>query len=254
MRKTISVILTIALIIFVSCNQDTGEFNKSDLEQLITDAISGDQQANLKLHGLISKKHTNKKDINQIFVDELKSGNRTYFSVILEYPDPKLNLFAIYDNELNLYLIDKSLNGYLNSKLVENDSKKYVFLQEQFLTKDVLSIDRISIYEIKDNTAWLVYRVPSRFVKNNNLFYQRVETITDNFIITKISGLGSKITDIKVDTFYFNPDLKKYLSNNNLFENYVTAEINNFDTTISKSQIIAPVVESENDITTKPLE
>ena len=91
-------------------------------------------------------------------------------------------------------------------------------------------------------------------MKNNNLFYQRVETITDNFIITKISGLGSKITDIKVDTFYFNPDLKKYLSNNNLFENYVTAEINNFDTTISKSQIIAPVVESENDITTKPLE
>jgi len=198
---------------------------------------------------LLSKKHFHKKDYNQIFVDELKTGDKTFFSVIIEYPDPRFNLFAIYDDDLNMYLVDRSLNGYLNSKWEENGAKKYVFLQEQFLTKDVLSVDRFSIYELGDDTAWLIYRAPSRFVKNNDLAYQRVETITDDFILTKITGLGTKITDIKVDTFYFNPNLKKYLSNNNLFENYVKEEINNFEYETTKPQIRENVIDEKSNTT-----
>ena len=253
MRKIILLSITFTLLIFSACNSENGKITKSDLEQLITDAISGDQTASLKLNGLLSKKYLHKKDYNQIFVDELKTGNETYFSVILEYPDPSLNLFAIYDDDLNIYLVDKSLSGYLNSKWEQNGTNKYVFLQEQFLTKDVLSVDRFSIYELGDDTAWLVYRAPSRFVKNNNLAYQRVETITDDFILTKITGLGSKITDMKVDTFYFNPKLKKYLSNNNLFENHINSEINNFDTTLTKPQLIAPQTGSETESTSNSL-
>jgi len=253
MQKIILSFLTITLLIFAACNAENGKITKSGLEQLITDAIAGNQEANQKIHDLISVKQRGDRNFNQIFIDELNTGLKTYYSVIIEYPDPRLNLFAIYDKNLNIYLIDKSLNGYLNSKWEENGSKKYVFVQEQFLTKDVLSVDRFSIYELGDDTAWLVYRAPSRFVKNNNLAYQRVETITDDLILTKIIGLGSKITDMKVDTFYFNPELKKYLSSNNLFENYVKSEINNFDTTLSKQQLRAPLTESETDTTSNPL-
>jgi hypothetical protein len=253
MQKLILLFLSVILFLIAGCNTENGKVSKSDFEQLVTDAIAGNQEANQKIHDLISIKHRGKRNFNQIFVDELNVGSKSYFSVIIEYPDPRLNLFAIYDNDLNIYLIDKSLNGYLNSKWEENGSKKYVFVQEQFLTKDVLSVDRFSIYELGDDTAWLVYRAPSRFVKNNNLAYQRVETITDDLILTKITGLGSKITDMKVDTFYFNPNLKKYLSNNNLFENYVNSEINNFDTTLTKPQLIVPLTESETDKTSNPL-
>lgn len=249
MQKLILLFLTVILFIFAGCDTDNRKVSKSDFEQLVTDAIAGNQEANQKIHDLISINHRGKRNFNQIFVDELNAGSKIYFSVIIEYPDPRLNLFAIYDDDLNIYLVDKSLNGYLNSKWEVNGSKKYVFLQEQFLTKDVLSIDRFSVYELGDDTAWLVYRAPSRFVKNNILAYQRVETITDELILTKITGLGTKMTDLKVDTFYFNPDLKKYLSNNNLFENHVNSEINSFDTTLTKPQLKPPLTESETNTT-----
>jgi len=252
MQKIILLIFSLILLILVACDTDNGKITKSGFEQLVTDAIAGNQEANQKIHDLISIKHRGKRNFNQIFVDELNVGSKIYFSVIIEYPDPRLNLFAIYDDDLNIYLVDKSLNGYLNSKWEVNGSKKYVFLQEQFLTKDVLSVDRFSVYELGDDTAWLVYRAPSRFVKNNILAYQRVETITDELILTKITGLGSKITDLKVDTFYFNPDLKKYLSNKNLFENHINSEINNFEYETTKPQIEENVVDTKSDIN-KPL-
>jgi hypothetical protein len=200
---------------------------------------------------LISQNHIGKKDYNQLFIDDLKSGNDTYFSIILEYADPKFNLFAIYDDQLNLYLVDKSLNGYLNSKWIDNGSKKFLLLQEQFLTKDVLSVERLSIYEIANKTAWLVYREPSRFVKDNNLAYQRVETINDDYILTKITGTGNILGEIKVDTFYFNSSSKKYFSKKNLFGNYVDQEIKNFIWITTKPQITEEFVEAESNTVTK---
>jgi len=251
MQKIIYTILALAFLFFTGCGSDSEQIDKSGLEELITEAISGNPDANLKLQGLISQNHIGKKDYNQLFIDELKSAGRTYFSIILEYADPKLNLFAIYDDQMNLYLIDKSLNGYLNSKWIENGLKKYVFLQEQFLTKDVLSVERLSIYEIADKTAWLVYREPSRFVKDNNLAYQRVETINDDYILTKLTGTGNIMGEIKVDTFYFNSSSRKYVSKKDLFGNYVDQEIKNFIWINTKPQITEDFVDSEIDTVTK---
>ncbi len=244
MQKIIFTILTLAGLFLTSCSSGNEQIDKSVLEKLVTEAISGNPDANLKLQGLISQKHIGKKDYNQLFIDELKSGSDTYFSIILEYADPKFNLFAIYDDQLNLYLVDKSLNGYLNSKWIDNGSKKFLFLQEQFLTKDVLSVERLSIYEIADKSAWLVYREPSRFVKDNNLAYQRVETINDDYILTKLTGTGSILGEIKVDTFYFNSSSKKYVSKRNLFGNYVDQEINNFIWISTKPQLTEDFVDA----------
>ena len=250
MHKIIHILL-FAFLILNACSSDTGDVTKTDLEHLIKDAISGDHESNGKLQGLISSKHLGQNDFNQLFIDELKYGDKIYFSVILEYPDPSLNLFAIYDNKLNFYLLDKSLNGYLNSEWIENGQKKYVLLKEQFLTKDVLSIERASIYEVGDKTAWLIYRSPSRFVKDNNLAYQRVESINDDYIVTKITGTGTVMGEIKIDTFFYYASSKKYLSNNKLFENYVNQEINNFMWINTKPQLTDDLSKSTTDTTKK---
>jgi hypothetical protein len=251
MQKIIFTFLALTVLFFTGCGSGNEQIDKSVVEKLITDAISGNPDANFKLQGLISENHIGKKDYNQLFIDEIKSGDKTYFSIILEYADPKFNLFAIYDDQLNLYLVDKSLNGYLNSKWIENDSKKFVFLQEQFLTKDVLSVERLSIYEIADKSAQLVYREPSRFVKDNNLAYQRVEKINDDYILTKLTGTGNILGEIKVDTFYFNSSSKKYISKKNLFGNYVDQEINNFIWITTKPQLTEEFVAAEIDTVTR---
>lgn len=251
MQKFIITILSLAALFIAGCSTDNGRIDKSSLEELINDAISGDQNANVKLQGFLSSKHIGNKDYNQLFIDELKTDNKTYFSVILEYSDPRLNLFAIYDDNLNFYLLDKSLNGYLNSEWVEDGTRKFVFLQERFFTKDVLSIDRLSIYEVGEKTASMVYRSLSRFVKDNNLSYQRVESISKNYILTKIAGTKESGFNNQLDTFYFKSDSKKYLSNVNLFDNYVNEEIKNFIWITTKPQITEDFVDAESDTVTK---
>lgn len=225
MQKFFFTILTLAALLISGCGSDNERIDKSDIENLITDAIAGDQDANTKLQGLLTSRHIGKNDYNQLLIDELQTYDKTYYSVILEYSDPRLNVFAIYNDNLNFYLLDKSLNGYLNSKWVEVGTRKFVFLQERFFTKDVLSIDRLSIYEVGEKTASLSYRSLSRFVKDNDLSYQTVESITKNYILTKINGTKDNKINNQLDTFYFKSDSKKYLSKLDLFDNYVKQEV-----------------------------
>lgn len=250
MQKLLFIILAILALVSSGCNMD-GKFSKSDLESLIQDAISGDEDANIKLQGLLSTGHIGNTKYNQLFVDELDSDGKKYFSVILEYSDPRLNVFAIYDEDLNFYLLDQSLNGYLNSEWIVNNDRKFVFVQERFFTKDILSVDRLSIYEIIKNTAKLVYRSLSRFVKDNDLAYQRVETITDDYLLAKISGTNENYLNNRIDTFYLDANSNEYISSKNLFENYVHAQVNNFIWIDTKPQITEEFSSGENDTTTK---
>lgn len=251
MQKFIFTILTLAILLISGCGDDNKQIGKSDIEDLITEAIAGDQDANTDLQGLLTSKHIGKIDYNQLLIDELLTNDKSYFSVILEYPDPRLNVFAIYDDNLNFYLLDKSLNGYLNSKWVEVGTRKFAFLQERFFTKDVLSIDRLSIYEVGEKTASLSYRSLSRFSKDNILSYQTVESITKDYILTKINGPIENRINNQLDTFYFKSDSKKYLSKLDLFDNYVRAEVKNFIWITTKPQVTEDFFEAEIDTVVK---
>ena len=251
MQKFIFTILTIAILLISGCDYNNQQVDKSDLEKLITEAIAGDQDAIIKLQGLLTSKHIGNSDYNQLLIDELLTNDKSYFSVILEYPDPRLNVFAIYDDNLNFYLLDKSLNGYLNSKWVEVGTRKFAFLQERFFTKDVLSIDRLSIYEVGEKTASLSYRSLSRFSKDNILSYQTVESITKDYILTKINGPIENRINNQLDTFYFKSDSKKYLSKLDLFDNYVRAEVKNFIWITTKPQVTEDFFEAEIDTVVK---
>ncbi len=251
MQKFNFTIFILAILLISGCDFDNKQIDKSDIEELITEAIAGDQDANTKLQGLLTSKHIGKSDYNQLYIDELRANDKSYFSVILEYADPRLNVFAIYDNNLNFYLLDKSLNGYLNSKWVEVGTRKFAFLQERFFTKDILSIDRLSIYEINSNSASLVYRSLSRFAKDNILSYQTLESITKDYILTKINGPIENRINNQLDTFYFNIDSKKYLSKLDVFDNYVRVEVNNFIWITTKPQVTEDFFEAETDTVVK---
>lgn len=251
MHKLILIIFPIIAFSIFSCSTDQDKIDQGELRNLIVKAIAGDLEANLKLPGLLTDKHIGKTDYNNLSIESLSINNKVFFSVLLEYYNPTLNLFAIYDNELNLYLLDKSLNGYLSSEWNVMDSRKFVFVQENFLTKDVLSLERLSIYEVFESSSKLVYRSLSRFIKENRISDQKVESIKENFILAKISGVDDKAINNQVDTFFFNPNLGKYLSKQNLFNRYVKQEIKAFPWTIIKPQITADFLDAIDDTTTK---
>jgi hypothetical protein len=196
------------------------------------------------LKGLIDAELISRIDFNSIRIDSGYVNKKYYYSVLLEYYDPLLNRFAIYDDQFRLYLIDKSLNGNLSAEWAEKDNRHFVFVQERFLTKDVLNIDRLSIYEVYDSTAGLVYRSISSFTNDKNTSTQTIENISSDFIATKISvNFHSSIIN-QTDTFYFNSDNRKYLSSINLFDDFVQQEIEDFRWIITKPQI--PSIDLKN--------
>ena len=247
MLKSLTVILTVISITLAGCSSDSDKkINSPKLRQTIVQAISGDYDANVRLHGMISSKQIGKSDFNQLAIDSFRIDKRSYYSVLLEYSNPTLNLFAIYDDDLNLYLLDKSLNGNLSAEWVQSGNRNFVFLQERFLTKDVLSLDRLSIYEVKNKSAYLIYRSLSRFVLGKNISYQTVESLTNDFILTKMTGLEDESLDNQPDTFYFDPNSNRYISKWNLFNNYVKQKIKEFDWVVIKPQIPAQMIEDSN--------
>jgi len=246
MQKILFTFLTTAVIFLSACGSDNEHINKSDLESLIIQGISGDQDANVKLKGLLSSDHQGKVDYNHLSINQLQTKDETIFSVILEYSDPLLNRFAIYDDNLNLLLLDKSINGYLSSEWVQLADRKFIFLQESFLTKDVLEINRLSIYGIDDGSASMVYRSPSRFVEVRDTAYQIVEAIDEDIIVTKIRGIKNiKFYDQR-DTFYYNTNAKEYLSNKNKFQKFVNQAIEDFIWVTTKPQIINESKQTES--------
>jgi hypothetical protein len=246
MRKILIPILTVFALTLYGCGFGGKEVDSSELRSLITEAITGDQDAIETLNGLIDSKHVGKNDYNELKVDGFKLNDRQYFSVLLEYPDPKFNLFAIYDSELNFYLLDKSLNGNISVEWATSGSRLFVFLQERFLTKDILTLDRLSIYEVFDETASLIYRSLSRFAEGNEICYQTVELIGRTSIVTKVSGLKDKAINNQADTFYFNSDTKKYLSKWNLFNKYVKQQIREFSWISTKPEIPSEILDDQN--------
>jgi hypothetical protein len=243
-NKLLLIALTILAFPFPACDSNEENLRSENLRELILQALDRNQEANVKLKGLIDIELISRNDFNSIRIDSGYVNKKYYYSVLLEYSDPLLNRFAIYDNHLRLYLIDKSLNGNLSAEWAEKDNRHFVFVQEKFLTKDVLNIDRLSIYEVYDTTAGLVYRSISSFTKDKNTSTQTIENIASDFIATKISvNLHSNIIN-QTDTFYFNSDSKKYLSPIDLFDDFVKQEIEDFKGIITKPQI--PSIDLKN--------
>lgn len=237
MRKFFIVVITLSALVFWDCDSDNSNINQTELRKLIIDGIAGDEDANFRLKGLLSTNHIGKSDYNQLYIDSLYIVNKHFYSVLLEYVDPTLNLFAIYDSDFNFYLLDKSLNGYLSSEWAELENRIFVFVQERFLSKDILALERLSIYEVFDSSASLIYRSLSQFSKNNDAATQTVESITPNFIITKIVGIEASGISNQIDTFYFNSVSQNYISRKNIFNSYVKQEIGEFNLSITKPEI-----------------
>ena len=239
MNKLLLIAITILTLAFSACSTDDENLNSAKLRELVLQSLDGNYEANVKLKGFIDPEIIRRKDFNSIRIDSGYINKKYYYSVLLEYFDPLLNRFAIYDNQLRLCLIDKSLNGNLSAEWIAKENRNFVFVQEKFLTKDVLNIDRLSIYEVYDSTADLVYRSISKLVKDKMTSSQTIEKITTDFIVTKISGKSDLNVINKIDTFYFYSNSRKYLSSKNVFNNFVKQEINDFRWVITKPQIPA---------------
>ncbi len=242
--KTIFINAIIILSILTGCGRKPKqvkpvEFDSGSIKQLVLKAVNGDSSVNAKLHHLVDLTLPINNQFNQFIIDSLvtNSGIKLY-TVLLSYPNPLYNRLAIYNNRLKLYLIDKSLNGYLAGNFMKVDDKNFLKLNEQFFTKDILKLERISLYQISGTSANLVFRAFTKLEEPKITYTQTVEEITGDRIKTTLkSSKFSKLKN-KADIFEYDKSLKKYVSKDEIFYKSIKEIIDRFKRKPEKPELI----------------
>jgi hypothetical protein len=233
MKKSI-IIFLIPAFIFISCVQKENHkppehLNTKVLGELVSKAINNDTTANEKLSNIIDYSLSEDKNYTSLTIDSivLKNGS-IYFYVLLEYPNPFYNRFAIYNLSGDPLFMDKSLNGNLYVEKIETGDLHFLKIDEAFLSKDTLSLNRLSLYLIDTSGVTLSFRTHTKFVRPDNEFTQNITGLNDSLITTQISSLKKSPLDKKEDKFVFIYSQRKYSSSENIFDEFVRNEIQNF--------------------------
>ena len=242
MHKNLFLVLSAALFLF-SCSdkQNEGEpekINGKILSKLSEDALWGSEKANYQLSGLVKPDTPTPNEYNQLKIDSIvsKEGIK-FYSILIEYPNPIHNVLAVYDENLLLYLLDNSLNGNIVTEWRNISGKIYLIASENFVSKDILKLSRISLYRMNNGKFYLVFKSFTKLDKAGKIYRQSIENIDDNNIVTRISSNPkTKLNNIK-ETFNFNSFEHKYISEKDVFTNFVLNEIKKAKWSIEKPEL-----------------
>jgi len=239
-KNIIKYILTFALLFLVSCKDRIEEkpfvFNGQNFHTLVINSLSGDENSKIILEGLFTF-DAPLKTFNKIDIDSIEINNENYYTLILENQNPVYNLFAIVDKDLNLILKDESLNGYINLNFKKSGSRRFAVITEDFNSKDVIQLRRISYYSLEQYSSELVFRQFTKIKTPTKEAEQVVSVISDTAIVTNIFYPASKSSKTSKDIFSFDIVKNKYVSTKNLFDSLVYKEVRSLNLKYKNPQI-----------------
>lgn len=237
-------IISLALMIFSGCSilnkgrKSEPEYNSFSLRAIVEKAINGDTAANKKLSYLADLNLPVKASYNSFTIDSLKiKSGKKYYLVLLNYPNPVYNRFAVYDSTLRLYLLDKSLNGNIYESVIDLNGQTIVKILEDFISKDVLTVNRLSLYRIDAGSTQMIFRTFTKLAEPKIEFDQKITEISTDRIKTEITSTKSSEINDKGDVFAYDYSTGKYNSPNNLFTGFVIDRIKNFNQKVEKPEI-----------------
>lgn len=242
MKKNFILIIILSGIIISGCNFLKKEkkyvYYSGTIKNLIIKAAAGDKESNRALSDLIDLRFPLATDYNTLKVDSIRTGTgKLIYLALLTFPNPLYNRFAVYDSTLRAYLIDKSLNGYVDYKTDSAAGKVYIELDESFVSKDSLRLQRTSLYRVFDTTANLVFRNFTGLKTPDNDFFQNISTISEYKITTSIGSYSSSAIFNKSDSFNWDTNKDKYVSLDSLFDKFVINYIDNYNISPAKPEI-----------------
>ena len=236
------IIITLLSLLLFGCEKTIKErpkpfLSENILREIALNAIKGERVYNDSLSGLIDYSLPLNSNFNTLKIERFISPvNKTFFAILLEYPNPIYNRFAVYDSALHLILIDKSLNGKIVLKTFSLNERQYIEIDESFLSKDVLELNRVSLYRA-DSTVTLGFRTFTKFTTPQNEYYQIITEIFPDRIKTNLTSTKRSLISDKSEIFTFDDNRKKYLSTDNIFINFIKKQASEFKRAVEKPEI-----------------
>jgi hypothetical protein len=223
------IIFSLTTVIFIfGCESKTPHSSKIangyGIQNMIRRAESGIVSANDSASTLLGLSLFSNKNYNKLKIDSLDLSPGKYFTILIEYPNPINNKFGIYNDSLKTLLLDKSLYGGLTEKIIMIGKNKFIKLNEIFMVKDTLELNRLSLYEIKNDSAKLAFRSFVRLKEGGREYTQIIKSFSDDRIVTNINQVND---GNKTDIFKFDSASGSYISQQDIFTEFVKREINN---------------------------
>lgn len=212
------------------CSKD-GNLKKlapGNFKELVTQAIAGDKDADKALQGLVDEDLPANTAYNALVADSFKSNGQRYYYVMLQYSNPVYNRFAVYNSSFNLLLLDKSLNGDLAMDYFVKDDITFIKIAESFISKEALSLKRLSLYKVGHDNIKLSFRSFYSLNKPDAFFSQELGTISKDTIVTEIS-VPENVSMVKSDKFIYSPGKERYISEDSYFDNIIKQQVKDFD-------------------------
>ncbi len=248
-------IILFALLFLYSCSdkpkeEEPEKINGKILSKLVEEALWGSEKANYRLSGLVKPDTPPPDEYNQLKIDSVvtKEGIK-FYSILIEYPNPLHNVLAVYNENLLLYVLDNSLNGNIVTEWKNISGKLYLIASENFVSKDLLKLSRISLYSMIKGKFYLVFHSFTKLDKAGKIYQQSIENINDNKIVTRLSSNRKSKLNNKKDTFNFNSSEHKYISEKDVFTNFVLKEIKSAKWTIEKPELKLETIKKKQQTT-----
>ncbi|NWF90089.1 MAG: hypothetical protein HXY50_11590 [Ignavibacteriaceae bacterium] len=207
-------LIAATLFMFSGCveqkKEDPVSLTRSSLDSLVKDAISGISKANDSLSQITDLNLPENSLYNFVQVDSFYLDSIKYFSVILQHPKSIYNRFAIYNEEGDCFLIDKSLNGKISLERFIVNGITFLKIIESFIAQDSVRLVRLSLYKKIEETFNLVYRNFSELKTAKDVFNQTIISITLDTIKTRLQVPKNYKLKSNTDYFVFSQNSKIY--------------------------------------------
>jgi hypothetical protein len=190
--------------------------------------INGDEKAEAKLKDPFDFNILDAKNYRKVEIDSLVIDEKSYYSVLLQHKMPEYNKFLIYNDTLGLILHDKNVAGSLNYKKLQVNSKKFFTIVQKYSVKNILNVESVKIYDIKQERATLALSLftevssPS-FLAKMNILSAIEQPLSLSFII-----YGDKSTFIPVKLSY--DEETGFSSKVDNWQEKITKYLNSFET------------------------
>jgi hypothetical protein len=236
------IILTLLSLLIFGCKKTITEtpkppLSENNLREIAIKAINGERIYNDSLSGLIDYSLPLNSNFNELKIERIITPvNKTFFAILIEYPNPVYNRFAVYDPALHLILMDKSLNGKIGLKIFNLNDLQFIEIDESFLSKDILELNRISLYRA-DSTIALRLRTFTKFTTPKNEYYQTITEISPDRIKTNLASTKRSFISDKSEIFTFEDNQKENLIQSHIFDNFIKEQVSSFKRAAEKPEI-----------------
>jgi hypothetical protein len=132
--------------------------------------------------------------------------------------------------------MDKSLNGEIGLKTFNLNNRRFIEIDESFLSKDILEISRVSLY-MADSTVTLGFRAFSKLTTPTNEYYQIITEISPDRIKTNLASIKRSLISDKSEIYTFDNSQKKYLDQDNIFNNFIKEQVASYKRAVEKPEI-----------------